>query len=76
MSSPTLHPAQIALLNSQVRLPVLAQIAVNVAVLVTKWDMMWRTRKALGQLDDHLLSDVGLTPREARREADKRFYQR
>lgn len=76
MSYHALHPAQLALLNSQARLPALAQVAVTVAVLVTKWDMMWRTRKALGQLDPHQLSDIGLTPQQARREANKRFYQR
>ena len=70
------HPAQLALLAAQTELPALARIAVTVAVLVTKWDMNWRTRKALGRLDSHELSDIGLTPQEARREANKRFYQR
>lgn len=76
MSINALHPAQLALLNSQAELPTLARVAVTVAVLVTKWDMNWRTRKALGRLDHHQLDDIGLTPREAKREADKRFYQR
>ena len=76
MSPHALHPDQLALLNSQPRLPALAQIAVTVAVVVTKWDMRWRTRKALARLETHELSDIGLTPAEARREANKRFYQR
>ncbi|MEL6571125.1 MAG: DUF1127 domain-containing protein [Pseudomonadota bacterium] len=76
MSPITRHPAQLALLAAQTELPPLARIAVDVAVMVTKWDMNWRTRKALSKLEPHELSDVGLTPREARREADKRFYQR
>ena len=76
MSPHALHPAQLSLLNTQARLPVLAQVAVTVAVLVTKWDMNWRTRKALGRLEPHELSDIGLTPKEAAREANKRFYQR
>ena len=76
MSSNALHPAQLALLNSQAELPTLARVAVTVAVMVTKWDMNWRTRKALGRLDPYELEDIGLSPREARQEADKRFYQR
>ena len=76
MSSNAIHPDQLALLNAQARLPALAQVAVNVAVVVTKWDMNRRTRKALGRLEAHELSDIGLTPAEARREANKRFYQR
>ncbi|MEL6640155.1 MAG: DUF1127 domain-containing protein [Pseudomonadota bacterium] len=76
MSPTTHHPAQLALLAAQSELPALARIAVTVAVVVTKWDMNWRTRKTLAKLEPHELSDVGLTPQEARREANKRFYQR
>lgn len=76
MSSNALHPAQLALLNSQAELPTLARVAVTVAVIATKWDMNWRTRKALGRLDPYELEDIGLSPREARSEANKRFYQR
>lgn len=76
MSPNALHPAQLALLNSQAQLPTLARVAVTVAVLLTKWDMNWRTRKALGRLDPYELDDIGLTPHQAKREADKRFYQR
>ncbi len=76
MTSHALHPAQLALLNSKAQLPVLARVAVTIAVLVTKWDMNWRTRKALGRLEEYELSDIGLTPKQARREANKRFYQR
>lgn len=76
MSPNALHPAQLALLNSQAQLPTLARVAVTVAVLVTKWDMNWRTRKALGRLEPYQLDDIGLSPRKAAREANKRFYQR
>ena len=70
------HPAQLALLAAQTELPAMARIAVTVAVMVTKWDMNWRTRRSLAKLEAHQLSDIGLTPDEARREANKRFYQR
>lgn len=76
MSSHAFHHAQIALLNSQAELPTLARICVTAAVIVTKWDMNWRTRKALGRLEPYELDDIGLSPLEARREANKRFYQR
>lgn len=76
MSPNALHPAQLALLNAQAELPTLARIAVTVAVLVTKWDMNWRTRQALARLESHELLDIGLSPSEAKTEADKRFYQR
>ncbi|MCK0121422.1 DUF1127 domain-containing protein [Loktanella sp. F6476L] len=76
MSSNAIHPAQLALLNSQAQLPTLARVAVTVAVMATKWDMNWRTRKALGRLDPYELDDIGLTSAEAKREANKRFYQR
>ncbi|MEO9862382.1 MAG: DUF1127 domain-containing protein [Yoonia sp.] len=76
MSSNAIHPAQLALLNSQAQLPTLARVAVTVAVMATKWDMNWRTRKALGRLDPYELDDIGLTSVEAKREANKRFYQR
>ena len=76
MSSNAIHPAQLALLNSQAQLPTLARVAVTVAVMATKWDMNWRTRKALGRLDPYELDDIGLTSIEATREANKRFYQR
>lgn len=76
MSPQAIHPAQLALLNAQVRLPVLAQMAVSVAVVLTRWDMNRRTRKALAKLEPHELRDIGLTERAARIEANKRFYQR
>ncbi|UKJ76142.1 DUF1127 domain-containing protein (plasmid) [Azospirillum brasilense] len=34
-----------------------------------------RQRRSLAALDDHLLRDVGLSHTDARREADKAFWQ-
>ena len=31
---------------------------------------LWRTRRALARLDAHLLEDIGVSPLEARHEAD------
>lgn len=33
-----------------------------------------RSRARLGHLDDHLLRDIGLTPEQAQREADRSFW--
>ena len=62
-------------LDTAAPLPVAAEIALRVAVIVTRWAERQRSRKALGHLDKHLLKDVGLTAREARREANRRFWQ-
>jgi len=70
------HAADLALLKAHKELPTLATLAVKVAVVVTQWHMHWRTRRTLRGLTAHELQDVGLTPAEARREANKRFYQR
>ena len=70
------HAAQLAQLSSQVELPALARLAVAFATAVTTWDHNWRSRKVLKALEPHELSDVGLSRAEARREANKRFYQR
>ena len=73
--SHTHFPAQIALLNGQTRLPVLADIAVRFAVAVTTWDTRRKTRCALKSLDAHLLRDVGLASATAHAEATKPFWQ-
>ena len=56
-------------------LPIVSVIAVQFAVTVSKWTLRHRTRKALGQLTEPQLRDVGLTPLQARREAARLFWQ-
>ena len=73
--SHALYPAQIALLSTQDTLPVAARWFVSAAVVVTKWDIRRRTRKALLRLDHHELYDIGLTRSQALREAAKPFWQ-
>lgn len=65
----------LARLGSSSRLPLGAALAVRIAGVLMLWDQRRRTRQALSALDDHLLQDVGLTPREARREAGRYFWQ-
>jgi len=73
--SHALHPAQIALLSRKQPLPAVAQLAVTFAVFVTEWDKRSRTRRALAQLEPHMLRDIGLTSEQARTEAAHPFWK-
>ncbi|MGB7317297.1 MAG: DUF1127 domain-containing protein [Planktotalea sp.] len=73
--SRALISADLAFLDSQRPMPILAALAVRVAVTSSKWALRHRTRKTLKQLDTHLLRDIGLTPDAADIEANKRFWR-
>lgn len=73
--SATPHAAHIAFLSAEPRLAPLASFALVAAVVVTKWSQNARTRRALAQLDDHLLQDIGVDPRAAHSEARRMFWQ-
>jgi uncharacterized protein YjiS (DUF1127 family) len=53
----------------------MASFALTAAVVITKWSQNARTRRALAQLDGHLLDDIGVDPRAAHREARRMFWQ-
>ncbi|MDE4174530.1 DUF1127 domain-containing protein [Phaeobacter sp. PT47_59] len=72
--APTAHP-NFTFLNTQPTLPVLAQVAVEVAVLVTKWSLRHRSRKQLRGLSQEQLQDIGLTRAEAHYEATLPFWR-
>ncbi|MFD1158558.1 DUF1127 domain-containing protein [Roseovarius aestuarii] len=55
-------------------LPFLARVAVQFAVIVTKWDMNYRTRKQLARLDEHMLRDIGIERDAACTEARRPFW--
>lgn len=38
------------------------------------WSALYRQRRQLGALDDHLLADIGVTREQAMREARRRFW--
>lgn len=73
--SHALHPAQIAILSREQPLPALATWAVVFAVLVTKWDMRIRTRRALRRLEAHELDDIGMTAAQASAQAHRPFWK-
>ncbi len=50
---------------------VVARLIQTVTAVVTRR----RDRQRLGQLDTHLLRDIGLDPQDARRESAKPFWQ-
>jgi uncharacterized protein YjiS (DUF1127 family) len=52
--------------------PILFGLIKTIAVWITRR----RQRRALAQLDDHLLADVGLSREQARREAARPFWKR
>lgn len=55
--------------------PVLARFALVFAVTITKWNMRHRTRKALADMPDSLLCDIGMTRDEAYTEARRPFWR-
>ena len=63
------------LLNTGQSMPVLAQWALTMAVQLIAWDHRHRSRKHLGQLDNHMLRDIGLTGSAAFEESDKPFWK-
>ena len=75
MSAAAPHAASLALLAGEARLAPAAGIALKVAVVLTVWSQRARTRKALAQLDDHILRDIGLDRRQAFTESRRMFWQ-
>ncbi|NOD63292.1 MULTISPECIES: DUF1127 domain-containing protein [unclassified Ruegeria] len=71
----TMHNPALMLLNASPRLPLIAVLAVRFAAAVTQWERRRRSRVNLGNLDDRLLKDVGLTRMQADREVKRYFWQ-
>lgn len=67
--------ALLAFLDSQNTMPTVARLFILSAVVVTKWSLRSRTRATLGRLDPHELRDIGVTPSQARTEADRPFWE-
>ncbi len=71
----TMHNPALMLLTTSPRLPLIAALAVRFAAAVTQWERSRRSRINLGNLDDRLLKDVGLTRMQADREVKRYFWQ-
>lgn len=71
----TPQTSQLRFLMDQPSLAPQTALAVRVAVVLETWAMRQRTRRALAQLDEHLLHDVGLDRRTAFIEARRKFWQ-
>lgn len=50
-------------------------VARRIAGALNQWTLRRRTRKTLGDLDPHLLEDIGITRSQARQEAKRPFWQ-
>lgn len=47
----------------------------TIGALVARWHERWLSRRHLANLDADALNDIGLSPADARREANKPFWQ-
>ncbi len=56
-------------------LPSPMQVVVRVAGLVAIWERRARERRALGEMSEHMLKDLGISRVDARRESDKPFWR-
>ncbi|MGJ8545362.1 MAG: DUF1127 domain-containing protein [Sulfitobacter sp.] len=75
MAHAMIKPSDFLAAQGQARnLPLLAEIALRIAYIATKWDSRARSRKALAKLDAHELRDIGITPGQARVESAKAFW--
>ena len=75
MTTQTLTSRKLQKLEQAARVPVLATLLLVIAVELTKCAHRYRTRTRLARLDNHMLRDIGVTPEQAQREAQKSFWQ-
>lgn len=76
MTQPATHShPHMTYLNSRPALPVLAQVAVAFAVMVTKWSTRQRTRRQLRHLSAGQLKDIGLSRQDAHYEGTLPFWR-
>lgn len=57
-------------------LPVLGRAALSILRRLSTWYDRWLQRQDLSELDDHILRDIGISPREVERECAKPFWRR
>ncbi len=69
------HARPLHYLQSRRNLPPMGMLALRIAVVLTKWDQRRRTRKALYNLSNSDLKDIGLTRDQANTEAGRPFWR-
>ncbi|WP_120501315.1 DUF1127 domain-containing protein [Roseovarius sp. EL26] len=67
--------ADLAQLTARRDMPVLAQVAVRAAYLITLWSLRHNTRKQLQWLNPKQLEDIGISHRDALIECSKPFWR-
>ena len=71
----TIRHGRLSYLYAHTPLPGPAELALRVAVTVTKWTQRHRTRQALKRLEAHRLADIGKSAEAAWREAALPFWR-
>ena len=56
-------------------LPSPMQAVIRLAGLVAIWERRARERRALGEMSEHILKDLGISRVDARRESEKPFWR-
>lgn len=67
--------ARLRWLDARAGLPTASKFAIDVAWRVAIWAERRRSRRALAELSDMQLRDIGLTRDQADREAEKPFWR-
>lgn len=57
-------------------LPAPGRAALSILRRLGSWYDRWQQRQNLAELDDHILRDIGISPREVERECAKPFWRR
>ncbi|USD59884.1 DUF1127 domain-containing protein [Vibrio sp. SCSIO 43140] len=51
------------------------QLRKNILTVLSVWYRNYRTRKALAEMSERLLDDIGITPYEAKQESRRPFWK-
>lgn len=51
------------------------QLRKSILTVLRTWHQNYRTRKALAEMSDRLLDDIGITPYEAKQESRRPFWK-
>lgn len=57
-------------------LPAAGRAALSILRRLGSWYDRWLQQQNLAELDDHILRDIGISPREVERECAKPFWRR